>query len=149
MNTTYKQALLDAKKEIEELEKIYGAIKPKDVYEETFQYARLMGYDDAIYRIEQLLEKCGADDYPLAKNTKERIDTYIANNFITDKVVKTDVNAIVHAMKEGVRLGKEEMKEEAVDGYVSVGRKRRLISILDCMKKFKYGDKIKAIIFKD
>lgn len=149
MNTTYKQALLDAKKEIEELEKIYGAIKPKDVYDETFQYARLMGYDDAIYRIEQLLEKCGADDYPLAKNTKERIDTYIANNFITDKVVKTDVNAIVHAMKEGVRLGKEEMKEEAVDGYVFVGHKRRLISILDGMKKFKYGDKIKAIIFKD
>ena len=91
MNTTYKQALLDAKKEIEELEKIYGAIKPKDVYEETFQYARLMGYDDALYRIEQLLEKCGADDYPLAKNTKERIDILslsMDSLFNSDKIKK-------------------------------------------------------------
>lgn len=265
--TGYKQALLDAKKEIEDLTHRYGSIKPKDSYAETFQDARLMGYKDAIYKINKLIEKyeseehkypgfdklddaadnyighpkevdeginvsmnreafkagadwqrkedfdfftgqmnpydpnmeisdeeklealryaydldaymegqgpCVADVvngyyggltaqkkkdkidfmvYPLLDTTKYKIDTYIANNFITDKIVKTDVNAIVHAMKEGVRLGREEYKndimKEAVDGYISVGGKRRLISILDRMKKFKYGDKIKAIIIKD
>lgn len=45
---------------------------------------------------------------PLCNTVKDKIREYIANHFITDTVVKTDVNSIVKAMEEGVRLGKEE-----------------------------------------
>lgn len=48
--------------------------------------------------------------YPkqVCKTVKDKIDMYIANNFITDTVVKTDVNSIVKAMFEGVEIGKRE-----------------------------------------
>ena len=48
--------------------------------------------------------------YILCKSIKDKIKTYIANHFITDEVVKTDVASIVHAMEEGVRFGMAEQK---------------------------------------
>ena len=56
--------------------------------------------------------------YPLAKNTNDKIRSYIANNFIADTVVHTDVNAIVHAMEEGVRLGREEYKNDMLKNAI-------------------------------
>ena len=41
---------------------------------------------------------------------KDKIREYIANHFIADTVVKTDMKDIVKAMEEGVRLGMEEQK---------------------------------------
>jgi len=51
-----------------------------------------------------------AENPVLEDTVKEKIKSYIAGHFITDEVVKTDVNAIVHAMEEGVRIGVEEEK---------------------------------------
>ena len=48
--------------------------------------------------------------YILCESIKDKIKTYIANHFITDKVVKTDVASIVHAMEEGVKFGMAEQK---------------------------------------
>ena len=56
--------------------------------------------------------------YPLCKTIKDKIRTYIANHFITDTVVKTDVRSIVHAMEEGVRLGKEGRKWSEKDSFI-------------------------------
>lgn len=47
---------------------------------------------------------------PLCKTIKDKIREYIANHFVADTVVKTDMKSIVKAMEEGVRLGKEEQK---------------------------------------
>ena len=44
---------------------------------------------------------------PLCNTIKDKINEYIANHFIADTVVKTDIKSIVKAMEEGVRLGKE------------------------------------------
>ena len=49
-------------------------------------------------------------EYPLCKTVKDKIDYYIVNHFTTDTVVKTDVNSIVKAMKEGVMIGMSEQK---------------------------------------
>lgn len=59
------------------------------------------------------LEKQGEQksiEYPLCKTVKDKIDYYIVNHFTTDTVVKTDVNSIVKAMKEGVMIGMSEQK---------------------------------------
>lgn len=59
------------------------------------------------------LEKQGEQnsiEYPLCETVKDKIDYYIVNHFTTDTVVKTDVNSIVKAMKEGVRIGMNEQK---------------------------------------
>jgi hypothetical protein len=45
---------------------------------------------------------------PLCNTINDKIQEYITNHFITDTVVKTDVNSIAKAMEEGVRLGKKE-----------------------------------------
>lgn len=47
---------------------------------------------------------------PLCDTVKDKIREYIANHFIADTVVKTDIKSIVKAMEEGVRLGKESQK---------------------------------------
>lgn len=47
---------------------------------------------------------------PLCNTIKDKIHEYIANHFIADAVVKTDMRSIVKAMEEGVRLGKEEQQ---------------------------------------
>lgn len=47
---------------------------------------------------------------PLCHTIKDKIREYIANHFIADTVVKTDMKDIVKAMEEGVRLGMEEQK---------------------------------------
>lgn len=57
-----------------------------------------------------LIYKGKDQKYPLCDSVKDKIQTYIANHFITDRVVKTDVKSIVKAMEEGIRLGKEEDK---------------------------------------
>lgn len=54
------------------------------------------------------LEKQKPNPYILCESIKDKIKTYIANHFITDEVVKTDVASIVHAMEEGVRFGMAE-----------------------------------------
>jgi len=57
------------------------------------------------------LEKQKEPHYsPLCNTIKDKIREYIANHFIADTVVKTDMKSIVKAMEEGVRLGKEEQK---------------------------------------
>lgn len=48
--------------------------------------------------------------FPLCKTIKDKIREYIANHFIADTVVKTDMRSIVKAMEEGVRLGKAEQE---------------------------------------
>ena len=50
-------------------------------------------------------------NYVLCNNTMDKIQVYIANNFIADEVVKTDVKSIVKAMEEGVRLGIDAQKD--------------------------------------
>lgn len=47
---------------------------------------------------------------PLCHTIKDKIREYVANHFIADTVVKTDMNDIVKATEEGVRLGMEEQK---------------------------------------
>ena len=56
---------------------------------------------------EKLELKKESYEYPLCNSIKDKIDYYIFNHFTLDKVVTTDVNSIVKAMKEGVRLGQE------------------------------------------
>ena len=57
------------------------------------------------------LEKEKLEEYsPLCNTIRDKIREYIANHFIADTVVKTDMGSIVKAMEEGVRLGKKEQK---------------------------------------
>ena len=57
------------------------------------------------------LEKQKEPHYsPLCNTIKDKIREYIANHFIADTVVKTNMKSIVKAMEEGVRLGKEDQK---------------------------------------
>ncbi len=61
--------------------------------------------------IRTYLEKQKEPHYsPLCKTIKDKIREYIANHFIADTVVKTDMRSIVKAMEEGVRLGKAEQE---------------------------------------
>jgi len=259
----YKEALLEARKEVEGLISRYESIKAKDSYSETFQKARVMGYRDVLYRIGNLIAKYdneghnytalneineAADNYvghpeevdegitvsgrrdafkdgakwqmkkdfdfftgqmglydpnmevtdeekiealrfaydldaymegegpnitdvvngyyggllaqkkkdrtehlayPVTDTTKDKIEHYIASTFHTERPEPV----LIETVEEGVRLGRQEYRDEmmkdALDGYISVGGKRRLITILDGMKDFKFGEKIKAIILKD
>ena len=59
---------------------------------------------------------------PLCDTIKDKIREYIVNHFTIDTVVKTDVNSIVKAMEEGVRLGKESQKP-AITSKFNVGDK--------------------------
>ena len=45
--------------------------------------------------------------YMFCETVKDKIHQYISNHFVADKIVKTDMNSIVHAMEEGVRIGQE------------------------------------------
>ena len=67
------------------------------------------GFNDAAGFRKQK-ERKPASYSPLCNTIKDKIREYVANNFVTDTVVKTDVKSIVKAMEEGVRLGKEEQK---------------------------------------
>lgn len=210
---SYKDALLDAKKEMEALIKRYSSVKLRDSYDETFQKARLMGYKDAIHRINVLIEKYESEkhEYPIFDNLNEAADTYAGHpyevdesltatcrrdsfkdgakwqmekdfNYFTGQTGLYDPNMEVtdeerlnalryaydlDAYMEGEgpcitdvvngyyggllaqkKKEKDDIMKDALDGYVSIGGKRRLISILDGMKGFKFGEKIKAIIIK-
>jgi len=224
---SYKDALLDAKKEMDALIKRYSSVKPRDSYDETFQKARLMGYKDAIHRINTLIEKYDSEkhEYPIFDNLNEAANNYAENNYLEFTETHYDVggdsfetdvddkDAQVNAFKAGAKwqmekdfnfftgeMGaydpnmeisdedklaalkyaydmdayvegkgpcisdvingyyggllaqrkkeKDDLMKDALDGYVSIGGKRRLISILDGMKGFKFGEKIKAIIIK-
>ena len=65
----------------------------------------------------QQKEKKSEQYSPLCNTIKDKIREYIANHFIADTVVKTDMRSIVKAMEEGVRLGKEEQKPAEIDEY--------------------------------
>ena len=210
----YKEALLDAKKEIDALIKRYSSIKPRDSYDETFQKARLMGYKDAIHRINVLIEKYDSEshDYTALDEINEAADEYVGHpeevdegitvsgrrdafkdgakwqmkkdfDFFTGQMGLYDPNMEVtdeekaealrfaydlDAYMEGVgpnitdvvngyyggllaqrKKEKDDLMKDALDAYVSFGGKRRLISILDGMKDFKLGEKVKVIILKD
>ena len=48
----------------------------------------------------------------LCNDVSDKIHSYIANNFITGKVVKTDVISIIRAMEEGVKIGLQEANKK-------------------------------------
>lgn len=76
------------------------------------------------------LEKQKEPHYsPLCNTIKDKIREYIANYFIADTVVRTDMKSIVKAMEEGVRLGNEE-KRSAEWSEEDEAKKERLISIV-------------------
>lgn len=68
------------------------------------KYSRWIAYLEK--QKEQKLEEYS----PLCNTIKDKIREYIANHFIADTVVKTDMKSIVKAMEEGVRLGKKEQQ---------------------------------------
>ena len=99
------------------------------IYQDEVDYAFV---EDGI-SYEQLfswLEKHKEFHYsPLCNTIKDKIREYIANHFIADTVVKTDMKSIVNAMEEGVRLGKEEQKSvECVWIHKKYNREYRIVS---------------------
>lgn len=212
----YKDALLDAKKEMDNLIKRYGSVNPRDSYGETFQKARLMGYRDAIYRINVLIGKYESEkqEYPILDELNEVADAYAGHpyeldenlitttrrdsfkdgakwqmekdfNFFTGKTgtynpnieisdedklaalkYAYDMDAYVEGegpcisdvingyyggllaqrKKEKDDSMKDDSMKDSTNEYVSIGIKRRLISIIDSIKCFKFGEKIKTII---
>ena len=117
----YKEALERAKdmlsyKEVrrEDMEYLFPELKESEdekIRKELIEFTKTRGgfKQEWIAWLKKQSER-KPDLYPLCTTVKEKIRTYIANNFITDEVVKTDVKSIVRAMEEGVRLGKEENK---------------------------------------
>lgn len=82
------------------------------------------------------LEKQKEPHYsPLCNTIKDKIREYIANHFIADTVVKTDMKSIVKAMEEGVRLGKEEQQPAEWDfPYGENETVDKLIAIAECLE---------------
>ena len=108
------------------LKKLQGLIK-----ESKDKGHIIIRIEDLEKEFPELLENDMDFLYPLCKTTKDKIRVYIANHFITDTVVKTDVRSIVHAMEEGVRLGKE------VDGEYLESIKSEIKRLHDAVKKKK------------
>ena len=78
-----------------------------EMVHDTTEHELWIGYgvhkEDALAWLEKQGEHKSIE-YPLCKTVKDKIDYYIVNHFTTDTVVKTDVNSIVKAMKEGDKL---------------------------------------------
>lgn len=95
-------------------------IVPKD-YECDSEGQTLMAYQERIDKYRAYLEKQKEPHYsPLCNTVKDKIREYMANHFIADAVVKTDMKSIVNAMEEGVRLGKEEQKRTEGDNETEI-----------------------------
>ena len=86
---------------------------PDDYKKDVMDYIE-EGKQRGIKEVIENPEKYGLQEslnYVLCNNTMDKIQVYIANNFIADEVVKTDVKSIVKAMEEGVRLGIDAQKD--------------------------------------
>lgn len=83
--------------------------KQKDEAQRQYNLGVQAGREEVMYELEKE-QKIG--EYPLCETIKDKIKCYIANHFIADREVTTDIPSIVHAMEEGVRLGKEEEQKE-------------------------------------
>lgn len=116
-------AYLEKQKEQPEEPKIafgdWGDKEKKEAIITCLQYMRFVKkitnqeYDDLVKWLEDNLKEQKSTSYsPLCNTIKDKIREYVANHFVTDTIVKTDVKSIVKAMEEGVRLGKEEQKEQ-------------------------------------
>lgn len=105
---------------ISAVEMIFPQLKENDDERIRQAIIKSIEEDSSIYEQEvskeqmlTYLEKQKEPHYsPLCNTIKDKIREYIANHFIADTVVKTDMRSIVKAMEEGVRLGEEKQKEQ-------------------------------------
>lgn len=76
----------------------------RDIYQSGYNDGYQHGKEDA------QKEQKPVSYTPLCNTIKDKILEYVANHFVTDTVVTTDVKSIIKAMEEGVKLGKESQK---------------------------------------